>query len=429
MKRGFNLSNLNKAGVLVLDWMRSNQLVRGSLVVFVGAAVANFGNYLYHLLMGRMLGPAGYGVLSSLISITYFLGVPIGTLNLMVVRQTASLKSKRKELAGFYQWILTKALRFVLPVAFVFLIFSPFVASWLRISSWILVAIVLLSGLLGVLVSINLGVFRGLLKFAELTGLNIAAAALKLFLAVFLVYLGLGVLGAVFPFLLTSFFILVLSFWGVRRFLKKKRGESFGNTLGVVNCLLSIFLFNLAHTSLYSSDIILAKRFLLPEQAGFYAALSTLGKIIFFTTSPIVSVMFPLVSERYASGGNYKKIFFLSFLLVFLVTISVGGVYLVFPQIVVYLLFGPRYFPIVPYLKFFVPIFFFFTLSFLLLNFFLSVGKAKAVGIYLLAAVSHVLLIILFHQSLFELILVSLAVMSFLFVSLMLYYFLDERKD
>lgn len=426
MRKRFSFSNLNKAVLLVLDWVRINQLVSGSLIIFIGTAVANFGNYLYHLLMGRMLGPVNYGILSSLISLNYFLGVPIGSLNLLIVREVASLKSDRAKLTSFYWWIFDKAAKGMIIGGGLVFFLSFFLAVWLKIESPFWVMVVLFAGLIGFLATVNLSFLQALFEFIRLGGLNILNTFLKLFLAVFLVYLGWGVLGAILPLLLTAILILFFSFLLVRQFLAGERIEF--KERGVWQYLGPVFLFNLAHTSLYSSDVVLARRFLSPEEAGFYAALSMLGKIIFFAVSPVVRVMFPLVSERHANGKSYRRIFFLSIILILTITFFISGVYLFFPRLVVSLLFGKNYLPIIPYLKFFIPIFLFFTLSFVFLNYFLSVKKTKLVGIYLLAAVSQFVLILFFHKNLLEIALVFLIVVSFLFVFLLFYYLFNEKK-
>jgi O-antigen/teichoic acid export membrane protein len=409
--------------------LRRSQLITGSLIVFVGAAVSNFGNYLYHLLMGRMLGPENYGILSSLISLTYFLGVPMGALSLLVVKNVSSLKADKKEVVGFYFWTLRKVSFFSAFLFLLVLVASFPVASLLKMNSPLAVATILFTGVGGVFLSVNLAVLQGLLKFGQLTVASIASVILKLISAVVLVYFGWGVLGAVFPFLFSSILILCFTFWLIFRFLGRfSERRQFRDSWGVVNYLIPIFFFNLAHTSLYSSDIILARHFLPSKEAGFYAALSTLGKVIFFAVSPIVTVMFPLISERHSNGGNYKRIFRLSFFLVLALSAFVGMVYLFFPKLAIRLLFGSKYLFITPYLKIFVPIFLLFALSFLMLNYFLSIKKTKAVVVYVLVALLQVLGIFLFHRSLFQLAMVSLVSMFLLFVSLLVYYFLDEKE-
>jgi len=416
--------------VSLLTWLKGSKLVSGSLVVFLGSMIGSFGNYLYHLLMGRMLEPEGYGILSSLISLTYLLGVPVATLNLAVVKNVSVLKSDKKAISSFYFWITKKVALIVSLIFLPILLLSPLIASTLKVNSSLLVTVVLLSGLVGVFSSLNLGVLRGVLKFTQTTILGVCTVIAKLVLAVLLVYFGLGVLGAVSPFLISGFLGLVVSSIMILRFLGRVNNHGrFEEGQGLIRYLLPIFLFNLAHTSLYSADVILARRFLASQQAGFYAALSTLGKVIFFAASPIIMVMFPLVSEKHSNGGNYKKIFKLSFLSVFLMAVFIGGIYLLFPQLMVQLLFGSKYFPVIPHLKIFVFIFLFFSLSFLMVNYFLSIKKTKAVGFYLLSAVMQIVLICLFHRDLFQLAVVSLVVVIVLFISLILYYFINEKKE
>ena len=53
----------------------NHPLFSGSAIVFVGNMTANVVNYLYHLIMGRMLGPVEYGVLASLYSVLYLVGI------------------------------------------------------------------------------------------------------------------------------------------------------------------------------------------------------------------------------------------------------------------------------------------------------------------------------------------------------------------
>jgi len=413
-----------------LGLLKRSKLVSGSLVLFLGSMIGSFGNYLYHLLMGRMLGPEKYGILSSLISLIYLLGVPVSTLNLAVVKNVSVLKSDKRAIGGFYSWITKKATFFALLIFLPALFLSPLIASSLKVDSSLLVVIILLSGLISVFASLNFGVLRGLLKFTQMAAVSVGTIVMKVILAVVLVYFGFGVFGAVSPFLVSGILGLIFSYIIISHFLGKANNNGkFREASSLVRYLIPIFLFNLAHTSLYSVDVILARRFLVSQQAGFYAALSTLGKVIFFATSPIVMVMFPLISEKHSNGGNYKKIFKLSFLSVFLMAVFVGGIYLLFPQLMVQLLFGSRYFPVIPHLKIFVFIFLFFSLSFLMVNYFLSIKKVKAVGFYLLSAAMQVVFISLFHRDLFQLAIVSLAVMIVLFISLVLYYFINEKKE
>jgi len=68
--------------------------LKGSFIVFAGSIITSLGAYLFHLSMGRLLGPVDYGILESLISIMYFLGIPVGVLSLVVVKYVAQEKKR-----------------------------------------------------------------------------------------------------------------------------------------------------------------------------------------------------------------------------------------------------------------------------------------------------------------------------------------------
>ena len=173
----------------------------------------------------------------------------------------------------------------------------------------------------------------------------------------------------------------------------------------------------------------MAKKFLPAIDAGFYAALSTLGKIIFFGISPIIMVMFPITSEKHANGGDYKKVFRLSLLLITIFCLGLSLVYLFFPELMVLALYGKGYLSVIPYLKYFALIFSFFALSSLFLNYFISIKKTKAVAFCLIAAIIQILAICIFHKSLMQLTIISLVVMFLLFISLLGYYLLNEKRE
>ena len=67
-------------------------LFSGSVIMIGGNMAANAINYLYHLVMGRLLGPAGYGVLASLYSLLYLAGIVPTSASISVVKFISSAK-------------------------------------------------------------------------------------------------------------------------------------------------------------------------------------------------------------------------------------------------------------------------------------------------------------------------------------------------
>jgi len=411
-----------------------NQLVAGSAILFIGSSLASFGNYLFHLILGRMLGPGDYGILSSLISLTYWFGIPVGALGIVIVRYVSTLRGKKEfgVISSFYLK-LNKELAVGGLAGFLFLLLvSPWLVSFLHFESSLPLFLIIVSSLVGVYSTVNTAFLQGFLRFGLISILGVVNTLLKLLIAILLVFWGWRVLGATSAILITSLTSYLLTFFFVLPLFKKpEEKEGIIEAWKITKYAIPVFFSTLAFTSLYTTDVVLVRHFLPAQEAGFYAALATLGKIIFFASSPIISVMFPMVSEHYASGKKYINLLSLSFGLVILVCAGISLIYLLFPKLMIKILFGSQYLPASSYLSLFAMFLSLYTLSFLLVNFYLSVKKVSLVVLPVVAAMAQVGLIFLFHQSLSQIVWISIFVLGLLFVSLLVYFFLnnvDKKK-
>lgn len=400
-----------------------SRLVTGSLVIMVGAIVGGFGNYLYHLLMGRMLGPVDYGILVSLISLFSILGVPLGAIGLTIVKFVSAYNGKKDTNA--ISFLFRKVNLWILPFSFflllVFLLFTPLINSFLNLNSFLPLFIIIIGTLIGIFSSINKSFLQGLLRFGWLTANGIVETVVKLAAAVILVTIGLKVNGALWSFVFSGLIALLINFWPLRFLWQKKQTNLKIRSQEFLFFSIPVFLLTLSLTSLYSSDVILVRHFLSGQETGFYAALSTMGKIIFFLSGPIIAVMFPMISERHASGIKYKNLLLLSLGLVG--TICFGGTifYFLWPSLIIKIFYGSQYLSVIRYLGLFAIIFSFYSLSSLLLNFYISIKKIKIIVLPVLAAFFQIVFIYFFHQSLLNIILISIVINALLFVGLLLY--------
>ncbi len=400
-------------------------LLGGSIVLFIGNMFSSAGSYLYHLLMGRMLGPASYGILESLFSLIYLLAVPMATLGLVVVRFVSIYAGKKEQgkIDEAFTGLSSKFLFWGFIGLILFLMSSPLISSFLHLGdnfSLILIGFIALAGLF---TTINRSFLQALLRFKALTGTYIIEILFKVILAVFFVWLGFGISGAIFPMLLGAVAVYGFTVWVLQKkvvFDFKKRG--FSEDAKMLRYGLPVFFSMLAFTSLYTTDVVLVRHFLPATETGLYAALAVLGKILFFASYPIVMVMFPLISQRSASGQRYKNLLFISLFLVSLICGSLNLLYWLLPELMVQVLFGAQFLVASPYLFLFSLFLTFYCLSYLLTNFFLSIGKVKIVILPSFAAVSQIVFICLFHQTISQVIWVSLLVSALLFISQVLYY-------
>ncbi len=395
----------------------------------LGSFVGSLTGYVFHLIAARSLGPKDYGVLDSLISLIYQLSIPLATISLVIVKYVSSFKGQgRKEAISSFFWKINQKLFFLLPVALILMVFlTPWITNFLHLPSPSLFILIFIAFLLNIFITVEKSFFQGLVLFEKLTLVGILEGLFRLVLVVILLSLGWGLMGTVFPFLLTGVFSFFLCSFFLRTLWRGERTEPIPEKKEMLAFVFPAFFTNLGITLLITSDIILARHFLSAEQAGLYAALSTLGKIVFFTASPVIGVIFPMISEAHAAKKNINQIVFLGFLIIGLITLGCLLVFGFFPKIMILGLFGQKYLVLAPYLLYFAAGVAFYSLDVAFLNIFLAREIIFPTVLVCLSAVLQIILIFFFHGSLVEIVKIFILVSALLLLTLLLYYFRNEK--
>lgn len=375
------------------------------------------------MVLGRMLGPADYGIFSSLLSLTYVYGIPVSVLTLVSLKYISSLREGKRteEAIGFYHWFSKKIIWFSFFCFILSFAITPFVTNFLHLPSFFLVILINLFSLVSIYSSFCSSVLQGFLRFDLHTVVSILSALLKMIIAVIFVYLGWRVTGAVFSLFLYSLISLFLVIFFIKTKInlpKDKIKEVSVAFKEMSRYAIPVFLSSVALTSFYTTDILLVKNLFSEEEAGLYASLALFGKIVFFASSSINLVMFPLVSGKKAKGENYRKIYLTSLFMVFSVSLCLTLVYFLFPRLMINLLFGSQYLAIAPLLGLFAVFMTFYSMVSLTVNFFLAITKTVVIVLPLLAAILQIGLIFLFHDSIGQVVLINIYVLGGLFFSL-----------
>lgn len=408
-----------------LSTLIGHPLFAGSFIMIFGSNAVSFINYLYHLIMGRMLGPSNYGELAAIISLIGLLGIIPGSLNLVVIKYISSTTND-KEVNGLISWFKRKIFLASLIFSFIILLTSPVISSFLHISKISYSILISVSFFFSIQSLLNRSILQGLLKFKEMVVSILAENSLKLGISMLLIYFGFRVGGAI-----AGIMIATVLGWYITNIFLQYHAKEINPAIDLKKIILftiPVLIQSISITSIYSADVILVKHFFSSHDAGIYAALSTLGKIIFFGAGPIGAVMFPLVSQRNARGENYKKIFTSSLLATMLFAASILLVYWLYPQLAIKLLFGTEYLEAQNLLIWFGIFISLFTLSSLLISYGLSLGKTSIVILPLIAAIVQIVMIWFFHQTLYTIIFISIISAALLLVSLLIYFTYYERR-
>lgn len=396
----------------------NHPLFSGSAIVFVGNMGANIINYAYHLIFGRILGPIDYGVLASLYSVLYLVSIIPSSASISIVKFIST--ASKSELYSVYESIRRLVFKIAIYLSIFIILISPIISKFLHIEN--IMSVILIAPILffSLITLINQSTAQGILKFTGYVIPTLISSILKLAVGVLFVLVGWSVFGAMLAIVIGIVLAYIYSYKFVKKQIIKTKFKSVDLRL-FIKYSGPVLIQALAFTSIFTVDVILAKHFLDPFSAGIYAALSTLGKIIFFAASPVAATMFPVISKRKSEGQGYIKVFFASFAITAFIASVATFLFWVFPDIAIGVLYGNDYLSAKSDLVWMGLFMLFYTLSNLLVNFFLSIGKTKIVFVPILTAIVQALVIWFNHESITTIIHTSMFVTLIMFICLLTY--------
>lgn len=410
----------------LLNKIIKHELISGSFYVFVGGMFANVFAFLLNLVLARRLSYADYGSFASLSAIITLASILAGSVNTIIVRFVAEYFSKNEndKLKLFYEKTLKIFVIISFLISILFIILSPLIKNYLNVDNIWYVVLVGLGISVFYLQSVNSAFLQGLMKFKLIAFLNVVGNLTKLLVGVVLVLLGFKVFSGLLAIIVMSFGLFVAGLIPLRFLLAKREIKDVRVPIKeIFKYSLPSFFIVLFLTFFTSADVILVKHFFNAHDAGFYAGLSLIGKVIFYFTGPIPLVMFPLLVKKYHRGERFQSLFYLALFLVLLPSLAITGFYFLFPNFVINLFLGGRdYLFIAPYLGFFGIYLTIFSMLNICVSFFLSINRTRIVFPVTFAAIVQIILIYIFHSNFYEVIGVSVLSSSALLIVLVLYY-------
>jgi len=376
-------------------------------------------NYLYHLVMGRLMGPVEYGILASLYSILYIISIVPMSTSFAMVKFVSSAKNN-EELSSVYLALKKFVWKLAMVGMVIVLLLSPLISKFLNLTGIASVATIGPILFFSLICLVNQATLQGILKFAGSAVPSFISSIFKLVFGVLLVILGWKSLGAMVGVLIAIASAYFLSVWYLKRNVKIRIGEKFNLNPFFVYAF-PVLMQALAFTSFFTADVILVKHYFSGFEAGLYAALSMLGKIIYFATSPVTATMFPIVSGRRSRNEGFKKIFLISIGITLIGSLVIVTFYKFFPSLAIGLLYGKAYLVASGELFLMGVFMLFYTLSYFLVNFLLSLGEVKTAYLPSFFAIFQIVGITIFHQTLGQVIGVSLISAGLLFGTLILF--------
>lgn len=402
-------------------------LISGSSIIFVGSFIANILNYFFNLSMGRLLSVSDYGLLISLTALVVLLTILQSSLTMLFAKFAARYSAKNDHSAKAH--LIWSGTKITVVVSFIFLALLTVLiiplSEFLHVNNSILMIVVFLSVAISILGSLPFGILQGSLQFLQTSIISIIGASAKILLGVFFVLAGFGVVGGALGILFAFLIPYVISYtYVIRKYGITINSKSKLDFFDEFKKISGPFLMaSVAITILSGTDVIFARHFLDSEEAGLFAALSLMGKAIFYITSPIYFAFFPIIAHKKEKKENTSGTLFLALGIVLATSLAFTSIYSIFPHLIIKIFFPiPAYQELASYLGLYSVYVTIFSLVYLMYNYFLSIGRIGVYKLNWIAAFLYIILLTFFHSSITDFIL-SLTVSSFLLLLLLLVYY------
>lgn len=397
----------------LISTLSQNAFIRGGFIFSSASFAVSVLHYLFNLIIARGFSLADYGEYMSALSYVAILAVPFSALNVIVINRISKTKSaQRMSVAKGIERLAVHSLfehRYLL-LAITIILFGFFYlkTNLLTLSIFFILLSVGLN-LFTVLYSSILQAYKAFL----IAGLfALAAAVLKVLFGIVVVFmssrlellyvllLSLNVLtviiGSKLIFFRKKALVKTVTFSPVQTYLLKKQ---------VVLPTLAMF----GIIGMLNMDIIIVKKFFDAEQAGLYAGLSLLGKIILYASGPL-----SLVALTFFSGSDHgyskKKILLFSLGLCAGIGLILSVGYALFSELIVTIVFGRKFLEITQYVWLTAIFGSMYALMSILAQY--AISGLKYFSVYSLVALgAQVLGLYFFHSSFYDVLMVNILVM------------------
>ncbi|RXG16352.1 O-antigen/teichoic acid export membrane protein [Leeuwenhoekiella aestuarii] len=395
-----------------------NYKISHQQLFMLSALLVNAGNYAYNLILGRMLGPEAFADAAILITLLLVLSFAAMTFQLGTARFVVLMNEQEQLL--FLQKIKKWGTRIGFLLGACFVIFSSFFQEVFQTQSQTMFIIFGLSVPLYFIMSINRGIFQGNQDMLSLAKTYQIEMWSRLVLTVLLIVLfhkqpAVGVAIGVGLSLILAQFPKNKTQKGTGQLDAKLNKE-------VLNFFLITAFYEGTQILINNSDILMVKHYFDAREAGLYASLALIGRVVYFVAWMFVMILLPVVVEKKKNGEDTRKILYKYIGYISILAASVIATCFIAPQLIVTIMFGEAYLEVASLLGPYALATGMFAIANLFTYYFLSLGKYKSVFISFVGGFLQLSLIVLFHTDLIQVVFMQILSMILLLLAQILFF-------
>jgi O-antigen/teichoic acid export membrane protein len=322
------------------------RMARGVLVLSTLTIAASAVNYGSNLAFARVLTPASYGDLTSLLALFMVVVVPFTAAQTRIATRVAAFAAAGRpdRIRSAVRQALAHLTVIAVIATLLYCAAIPLITSVFHLQA--IGPAIALAALVfvGFLFPTLQGVLQGLERWAAFGLVGLAVAVSRLAFGIPWAASGGGAGGAIGGQALGMLVCLAGVLWLLRDQLRggDRTGAQAGvrrpDAAGIAAGAAFVFFAVIANC-----DVVLAKIFLSPGAAGQYAALATIGKLVFFLPATVSVIVVPNASRAGSSRAGRRRVLRTAALMVAGVSLVAIIPAAVAPDLLIRIMFGTRY--------------------------------------------------------------------------------------
>ncbi|CAM4162864.1 oligosaccharide flippase family protein [Zobellia nedashkovskayae] len=390
--------------------------------LFMGSVLlVNGGNYLYNLLLGRLLGPAAFSEAALLVTLLLVLSFMGMTFQLATAKFAVIFSGKEWEIFKNISYRQASIVGLIIGV--LILIFSKQLQSLFNTESHWMFIIFGLGIPIYFFMSVNRGAYQGKQEFGKLSityQTEMWSRLLLTMILLFLLDIEPGTLVALGIFL--SFLFGLFPSDSTSISFKESRKLSPDNAKRVSQFIWLTACYEFTQIIINNSDVLLVKHYFEPTEAGLYASLALIGRVVYFVAWMFVMLLLPVVVQKQKDGEPTAPILFKYVSYIGLLSAGIVAACYLFPELIITLMFGDSYVAMSSLLWQYALATSLFAISNIFAYYFLSLDHYVPVILSGVLGLSQIVLVVLYHDNLESVVHMQLIAMSILLVVQLVYF-------
>jgi O-antigen/teichoic acid export membrane protein len=396
------------------------RILSGGLIMLVSSILSAGMNFLYNVHVAQKLGPSEFGHVATALTLL-LLSTSVMLSFQIVCAKFVARNEQPTAKAGVFHSLMSRAWKVSLLIGMALALFSKPLTHFLHFPTVWIVVLMALAIAFYIPVGVKRGGFQGTCSFPLLATNFTLESAVKLVLALALVW-KFGAIGAVIAIAASE--IAAYAFPRIHPLLRQP-GTDFVSANSREG--IQAIVFFVGQAIIMNIDLILVKHYFPSYEAGQYAAVALVGRVLFYASWAVIHAMFPVAAQ---DGGTQPKRAVLAVPLGLVGAIFLGflGVLAIAPGMVMKTLFGPGFAQAEPLLALYATGTAAYAIAVVLMAYEMAHKIANTGWLQIVFAGLLITGIALFHHSLHQVIIVLITLMSALLVTVSLPFLRTQAR-